>query len=393
MARVLVISLSDLGRDARVDRQIEFLAADHEVVAAGYGAPRHGASYIPLVQVPRGSLHWLARRIGMEMLRTLRADQLAYWIEAGHREWRAALAAVSPDLVVANDLSAAPLAFAAAAGAPVVLDLHEYAPLEHEENLQWRVLVAPQIDRLLQRYLPVAADVITVNDAIAMAYDQRYGRRPTVITNAARMSSHRPSEVLDARVRMVHHGSAIRGRHLESMIDLLDLLDDRFTLDMFLVGDERYIRELTTRANADPRINVHPPLSMDRIVGELNRFDIGLYILSPSNFNNLNALPNKFFDFVQARLAVAIGPSPAMADLVNSYGFGIVADSFEPATLASRLLELTAERLAHLKLATHLAAPDLSAERNGEIMRAVVARATASSSGRTERLTPQPSRP
>jgi hypothetical protein len=255
------------------------------------------------------------------------------------------------------------------------------------------MLVAPQINRLLRRYLPAAAEVMTVNDAIAELYKERYARRPVVVTNAARMSRQAPSEVQEGRIRMVHHGGAMRGRRLEAMIDLFDLLDERFTLDLFLLGDRRYISELEARTGGDPRIRVHPALPMERIVDELNRFDVGLYILSPSNFNNLNALPNKFFDFVQARLAVAIGPSPAMADLVSSYGFGIVADSFEPASLASRLLRLTAEQLAQLKLAAHRAALDLSAERNGEIMREVLARAMASSSVGAGRLTPQPSRP
>ncbi len=81
----------------------------------------------------------------MEVLRTVRADTLAYWIEADNREWRAPFADACPDLVVANNMSAAPLALAVAAGAPVVVvDLHEYAPQEHEQNLPWRILVAPR---------------------------------------------------------------------------------------------------------------------------------------------------------------------------------------------------------------------------------------------------------
>ena len=39
MKRMLVISFSDLGRDARVDRQLRSLRPHYRVSAAGYGNP------------------------------------------------------------------------------------------------------------------------------------------------------------------------------------------------------------------------------------------------------------------------------------------------------------------------------------------------------------------
>jgi hypothetical protein len=394
VARVLVISASDLGRDARVDRQIEFLSVEHDVIAAGFGEPRKGAGFIRLDQLPRMSPRWIWGRLAMEILRTLGADVRAYWTEPGHAGWRKALAGVEPDVVVANDMSAVPLAFDTAKGAPVVIDLHEYAPREHEEHLLWRLLVAPQLRRLLRRYLPLAAELVTVNEPIAEAYEQRYGRRPVVVTNAARKATCTPSELEPGRIRLVHHGAALRGRRIEQMIDLAKELDERFTLDLYLVGEEAYLSELSARMQDHPRIRLNAPLPMDSIVTELNRYDVGLYLLAPTNFNNLYALPNKFFDFVQARLAVAIGPSPAMADLASRYGFGLVADSFEPQVLLARLQALDATRVVELKQAADRAADELSAERNGEIMRALVRGALARPSrAEAAPLAPHPARP
>jgi hypothetical protein len=94
----------------------------------------------------------------------------------------------------------------------------------------------------------------------------------------------------------------------------------------------------------------------------LNRFDLGVYILRPTNFNNRHALPNKFFEFVQARLGVAIGPSPEMAALVKRYDLGLVADDFEPASLAGLLAALTPEEIARHKRNAHEASRALSAD-------------------------------
>lgn len=392
MARVLVISLSDLARDARVDRQIEALQADHEVIAAGYGQPSRGSAHVQLPSARARTLQSIWRGAAMEALRALGAARAAYWVEAAARQRRMALAEVSADLVLANDVGALPLAFSVAGGAPVVLDLHEYAPKEHEDSLRWRLLAARQVDALLRRYLPRVAGAMTVNETIADAYRRRYGLRPVVVTNAARRAALAPSATDADRIRMVHHGVAMRGRRLEWMIDLLELLDDRFTLDMFLLGDSGYVAELERRARASTRVRVHPGLPAHEIVTRLQPFDVGLYILAPTGFNNLNALPNKLFDFVQARLAVAIGPSPAMAELVRAHRFGIVADSFEPASMAATLSHLDADKVRELKLAAHRAADELNAERNAEIVRAVAIRALSSVAERLA-LAPQPTGP
>ena len=54
-------------------------------------------------------------------------------------------------------------------------------------------------------------------------------------------------------------------------------------------------------------INLVDAVPMENIVTTLNNYDIGLYILEPTKFNTKNAIPNKLYDFVQAKLAIAIG--------------------------------------------------------------------------------------
>jgi hypothetical protein len=80
---------------------------------------------------------------------------------------------------------------------------------------------------------------------------------------------------------------------------------------------------------------------------------------------------------VQARLAVAIGPSPEMAALVREHGCGVVADDFSPAALAAALAALGPDDVARLKQRSHVAAQALCAERNREVMLELVERALA----------------
>ena len=48
-----------------------------------------------------------------------------------------------------------------------------------------------------------------------------------------------------------------------------------------------------------------------------NQYDVGVFLLPASFPNQVHVLPNKLFDYIQARLAVAIGPSHEMAEVVR----------------------------------------------------------------------------
>jgi hypothetical protein len=95
----------------------------------------------------------------------------------------------------------------------------------------------------------------------------------------------------------------------------------------------------------------------------LNAFDIGLFLLRPTNFNYRFALPNKLFEFVQARLAIAVGPSPEMAAMVHQYGLGFVSDDFLPETLAHLIRNAGRGEILRFKQHSHDAARVLCAER------------------------------
>ena len=99
-----------------------------------------------------------------------------------------------------------------------------------------------------------------------------------------------------------------------------------------------------------------------------------LFLLEPTNFNYLHALPNKFFEFIQARLAVAIGPSPEMEQLATGHGFGIVAPSFEPQELAARISSLSAQDIERLKHRADRASYELHTGRSTEILLSEVQR-------------------
>jgi glycosyltransferase involved in cell wall biosynthesis len=355
----LVISFSHLASDPRVDRQIQALRTRYKVIAAGLSQSRYSdVEFIDIsnpTQTAFGRLLWAAR-LG------LRRYEAAYWKDPANHAALGRLRDIRADVVVANEFEALPLALRL--GPPVVFDAHEYSPEQWSERLLWRLLVAPYSHWQCRRYLPQVSSMTTVGQWIADEYERETGVRATVVTNAPFREDLEPTPVHHP-VRILHHGLAVRGRGLEEMVRLADLLDDRFTLDFVLAeGTPGYRDRLIRAARANERVRFPDPRPMRELVRLANDYDVGLYLLSPSNVNRRYALPNKFFEFIQARLALAIGPSPEMARLVRHYGCGIIADDFTPESLARALNALDRSALAQLKRASDVAAKELCAEEN-----------------------------
>jgi len=370
---VLVISFTDLGRDPRVKRQIDALRTAYTVIAAGTGDPgTPGVRFIACARAPRT----LGRKLG-EALELLTHRYDAFYARQAHvRELKEKLGELDFDLAIANDVEALPLALAVAGRRPVILDAHEYAPRELEERAVWRIFKQGLAYYLCRTYLARATRVVTVAQGIADEYARVFGVKPVVIDNAAPAHSLLPRPAPTGVWRMLHHGHAMPTRRIDTMIDVMRGLDDRFRLDLVLVPTfPRYLEQLKRMAEGDERIRFLPPVPVQEIVPFSNAYDIGLYLLQPTSFNNLHALPNKFFEFLQARVVVAIGPSPEMARIVREFDCGIVAPDFSPASLAKLLNGLTSADIDRMKGGSDRAARVHHAEGNAEKLRALVASA------------------
>ena len=159
------------------------------------------------------------------------------------------------------------------------------------------------------------------------------------------------------------------------MIDAVGAASPHLTLDLYLVpGNDggRYLRALRRRARGCSRIAFHEPVAPAELPGELNGYDVGIYWIPPFNTNARLALPNKIFDFVQARLAVAAGPTLEMARIINDFGIGVVTEDFEPGSIVTALNALTPEDVAVYKSRCARAARELSFEHEAATIREII---------------------
>lgn len=370
MKSVLVLVFSNLKYDARVMRQVNWLRQRYRVTVVCFDADE--MPDVSVVRIRQTQLHPLRKAL-LAILLLFRSFVRAYHVFHNYGHLKSKLVQ-NFDLVVANDIDALPLAFQLRGSAPVIFDAHEYAPRHFENNKVWQFFFQPFYTQLCKEFIPKTTAMLTVGEGLANAYHESFGVKPVIITNAGPYAEIGPIHPAPDRIRLVHHGIINSSRRLELMVEMMANLDTRFSLDMILMTSDyasarskRYIESFKQYAGRDPRITILPAVRPAEIVNTINKYDIGVFLIPPVNFNYANTLPNKFFDFIQARLAIAVGPTPEMAAIVNKFNNGIVAEDFNPESLAAKLNELTAESLLSLKLNSSKAARVMNAEMNAEI--------------------------
>jgi hypothetical protein len=243
-----------------------------------------------------------------------------------------------------------------------------------EEIPLWDRRIRPYVEWVCRRYVARASSWTTVGPGIADEYERVFGFRPAVVTNATPFHDLSPRPV-GSPLRLVHSGGAQRPRRLELIIDgVLEAHTDA-SLDLYLTrNDPAYLAELEQLAAAgDGRVRILPPVAYRDLIPTLARYDVGIHVLPDINFNHRWALPNKVFDYVQARLGVIVGPSPEMARLVRGNELGLVTSGFTAADVARAVEALTSVGVTEMKRAAHRHARELSAEHEASVWARAIA--------------------
>lgn len=386
MKRILIISYTPIKSDARVLRQLGWLKDKYELSVFGYGdQPMDGVRFIPLQMV-----RW-TRKAGILVQLMLGMydwfHNYKFRIEETKHLLLSEACKCKPDLVIVNDIDPMPAVANVFTRAelltPILLDLHEFAPLEMEDDYRWRILFARYRQYLCRRYIPAAEAIMTVTDSFHELYRpyMRWGQEMYTVLNCPDHSYQAGIKKTDSNsIRIVHHGGAIPQRKIHIMIDILRLLDERFSLHFYLIGATprmaNYIEYLKNYSKRDinKRIFFHDPVSVSEIVPTLARYDIGFYLMPASSINTRHAMPNKIFDFMHAGLCIVVSSNPDMAAVVRRSGCGITLPHNSVREAARTFNNLKPEEIEHYKMKSIAAASIYNSKTEGAKFSSIVAR-------------------
>ncbi|RYE29960.1 MAG: glycosyltransferase [Hyphomicrobiales bacterium] len=372
MIRVALVCVSPLQHDSRVLRHAALLAGAGYDVRIFAQAPLPAAPPAPVTVIP-GPGSDSRVRIGM-VLRQAPASLLPasadflYWLSPSRLKARKDLLHFKPDLVIANDWRALPLAFAAKrmCGARIIYDSHEFAPEEFADSWRWRVLARQHVVRIEDRYIREADAVATVSDGIADALAQRYGlARPTVVSNtpAWQATAFRPTT---RPITVLYHGAVVPRRGLETLIESVSRWPEDFRLVIrgpAQGGFDQHLRHLA--GPFGERIALEPPVPPDQLVATAARADIGIFLLSNSTTHARFAMPNKIFEYMQAGLMIISSDLPEIREMIETAGCGLLLSADNPQAIAACLANLDPERIDAYKRAALARARNLNFEAEG----------------------------
>lgn len=235
----------------------------------------------------------------------------------------------------------------------IVFNAHEFHPLEFEDQKEWLKTQGKYYDKLYSCYLSELDLLINVSDGIAEKCLRKYKVRSIVIPNVALYSDIGISEnANESKIKLVYHGAILPGREIDEMINMMKILGEGYVL--YIIGastdyNREYFTKLQKLATNFTNVRFEKPVSFQEIIPTINKYDIGIYILKPNGFNNKYALPNKLFEYLQAKLAIAISPSIEMKKIVEKYNIGVVAEDFTAEGLAKKIKRLTKQDIINYK--------------------------------------------
>lgn len=385
MKTVLIICYNKLHIDPRVLRQIQALKQNYKILTIGYTQVNDNTIVYYPVRIPAHKRTLTQKLFLLLDLLINKVDTYEKILERDiDLEYILSQNIIAPDVIIANDLAglytASVLKSKNAWHAKIYFDAHEYFLNRYNASLKLCLIDKPIIIYALKKCKKDISAMSAVCEGIARKYESFFGFSAgfvSVITNAPEYDTMlKPTEVKEGVVRLIHHGHAYKARKLELMIKMMKYLDARkYELTFMMIRDESddyydYLKKLSQNYK---NIKFIEPVQFSDIVKTINNYDIGVYILKPDNFNQKYGLPNKFFEFIQARLAIAVGPSIEMVKVIDRYALGVYSEDFSPKSLANRIKQMTSEEIMLYKWNSDKCARDLSAESNINKIRQIIA--------------------
>lgn len=369
---IVIVAFTHIDRDVRVLRQIKSLTTFADVFTIGYGKQPPGTAQH--FQIP-SSLKYLPISFKSLVSLGMRRYDAALRFTPAYAWSAAVLKEVKADIIYLNDVQT--IGFVGqSASTPTIIDMHEYAPLEMEDDWRFRLLLMRYYTFLCKKYLPLATKVVTVSPGLASKYQSEFDIDVEVILNARSevQSLSLSDKSSDETIRLVHTGLAVSGRHLEWMIEAIGDVPE-VSLDLYLVEAPRQSRTLKSLKKLTAKYencSVRPPVPSSELPSVISKYDAGLVVIAPSNFSLRHCMPNKLFDCIQARRPVIVGPSPDMVDFVKKHDIGFVCPTFDVSDLRKTIMGISRADLDLRSEALDRTAVSINEESEGLKLRDIV---------------------
>ena len=244
----------------------------------------------------------------------------------------------------------------------LVYDSHEYFTMSVYKTTSRKIW-----QRLESFLFPRLKNVITVNDSIKKAYEERYKVPITIIRNVSYKNGMIATESIDIaknkKILIIQGVGINENRGAEEAVEMMQFLPDEFLL--LFVGRGTVIEKLKRMVNElklENKVMFIGVLPYHQMMNYTRQSYLGL-IFEKVDFTDEHnfALPNRFFDYVKAGIPVLSTKAIEIKALIERYNIGTFVDNLNPAHLAEKIMQISEDASSYncWKSNTAKAASDL----------------------------------
>ncbi len=247
---------------------------------------------------------------------------------------------LKPDMVLCHDYFTADigLSIARRCHAKIVLDCHEYACGQYVHIPNWTKWHRPYVYALQDFYLKQSDAVTTVCEGIAdLVRKDHQLQCPVQVVRSTPFYEPQIFRPTGETITVLYHGEIFASRGLHIAIRSMHYWRPEFRLLLRGNADVGYLDELKAIAKevgVEDRLTIEPAVAFADIISAANKADIGYFVHEDLSAQRRFALPNKFFEYVMAGLALCVSDLPEMARLVHQYGMGQLVSDCDPKAVA-----------------------------------------------------------
>lgn len=272
------------------------------------------------------------------------------------------------DIIVANDLDTLVACWMASKikRKVLVLDSHElFAEVPELINKPIIKGIWQLNERLL---LPGIKFGYTVSKPIQAHFKKKYNKDFELIRNVGLFRFDQELKSVENEIIIIYQGAVNKGRGLELMIETMKHLSNA---RLMVVGGGDIINDLKAqvkKSELEEKVDFVGRVGLDLLWQYTIQAHVGISLEEDLGLNYRYALPNKIFDYIQARVPVVVSALPEMKSVVEQFGIGVVLEKREPQALAEKIKFLVSDKDFQKDLGRNLelAARDLCWQREEE---------------------------